>query len=74
MVIHKVPTEANLADALTKAVDAQTIERHVVGINAERLCDRHPLSPSLSDKEEEETAEEGVVGVGEEGIVKVEEN
>ena len=68
MVIHKVPTESNLADALTKAVDARTIETHVIGINGERLCDRHPLCPSLSDKEEEETAEEGVEGVGDSGI------
>ena len=57
IVIHKVPTEENLADALTKAVDAQTIAKHVSGIHAERLCDRHPLCPSLSEKEEEETAE-----------------
>ena len=68
MVILKVPTESNLVDALTKAVDARTIETHVIGINAERLCDRHPLCPSLSDKEEEETAEEGVEGVGDSGI------
>ena len=63
MVIHKVTIESNLADALTKAVDARTIETHVIGINAERLCDRHPLCPSLSDQEEEH-AEEGVEGVG----------
>ena len=54
IVIHKVPTESNLADALTKAVDAQTIQTHVSGINAERLCDRHPLRPSLDDEEEDE--------------------
>ena len=58
MVIVKVTTESNLADALTKAVDARTIETHVIGINAERLCDRHPLSPSLDDKEEDETRAE----------------
>ena len=61
MVIIKVPTERNLADALTKAVDARTIETHVIGINAERLCDRHPLCPSLNDSEEEEIIEERVV-------------
>ena len=54
IVIHKVPTEGNLADALTKAVYAQTIQTHVNGINAERLRDRYPLCPSLDDKEEDE--------------------
>ena len=79
MVILKVPTESNLADALTKGVDAQTIARHVIGINAKRLCDRHALSPSLDDNEEEEIIEERVagagngviVGGGEEGVVGV---
>ena len=69
MVIIKVLTESNVADALTKAVDARTIETHVIGINAERLCDRHPLCPSLNDNEEEEIIEERVVGVGNEAIV-----
>ena len=58
IVIHKVPTEDNLADALTKAVDAQTIQTHVNGINAERLRDRHPLCPSLDDDKEEDKGEE----------------
>ena len=54
IVIHKVPTEGHLADALTKAVDAQTIQTHVSGINAGRLCDRHPLCLGLDDNEEED--------------------
>ena len=58
IVIHKVPTEDNLADALTKAVDAQTIQTHVNGTNAERLSYRHPLCPSLDDDKEEDKGEE----------------
>ena len=58
IVIHKVPTEDNLADALTKAVDAQTIQTHVKGTNAERLSDRHPLCPRLDDDKEEDKGEE----------------
>ena len=42
----KVDTDDNLADALTKPVDAQAIQKHLVGIQAERLVDRHPAAPS----------------------------
>ena len=34
IVIEKVATEDNLADALTKAVDAQIIQKHVLGTGA----------------------------------------
>ena len=44
IVIDKVPTEENLADALTKAVEAQVIRKHVFGANEQILCDRHPLT------------------------------
>ena len=67
IVIQKVATEDNLADALTKAVDAQIIQKHVLGTSAEILCDRHPLTPMIdSDKggdvkdEEEIRSEEEV--------------
>ena len=53
IVIAKVPTEENLADALTKAVDAHVINKHVLGVHAEILCDRHPLTPEIDAKEEE---------------------
>ena len=60
IAIHKVATEDNLADALTKAVDAHVIQKHVLGTNAEILSDRHPVTPAADDdeggaiKEEEE--------------------
>lgn len=64
IAIHKVATEDNLADALTKAVDAQVISKHVLGTGAEILRDRHPLTPTVDDseggaiKDEEETRSE----------------
>lgn len=52
IAIHKVNSEENLADALTKAVDATAIE-DVSGVSAERSSDRHPLTPSVEDGKEE---------------------
>ena len=43
----KVGTESNLADALTKAVDARAIEKHVEGIGAVRKSDRHRIAPKV---------------------------
>ena len=43
--IIKVPTADNLADALTKGVDASVLQNHVAGINAEMLRDRHSIAP-----------------------------
>ena len=43
--IIKVPTAENLADALTKGVDASIMQRHISGINAQVSNDRHPLAP-----------------------------
>ena len=63
IVIMKVPTEDNLADALTKAVDAQVITKHVLGIHAQILCDRHPLTPKI-DIEEDEIRIGGDLGSG----------
>ena len=39
--IVKVGTEENLADALTKAVDAKIISKHVAGVGACMRIDRH---------------------------------
>ena len=47
IVIEKVPTGANLADALTKGVDAQSIAKHLRGVGSEVLHDRHNLAPIL---------------------------
>ena len=68
IAIRKVATEDNLADALTKAVDAHIIQKHVSGIGAEILSDRHPLTPTIDHdeggdiKEEEETGTEEEIG------------
>ena len=45
--IVKVGTEENLADALTKAVDAKIIEKHIVGVGACVRIDRHRLAPKV---------------------------
>ena len=42
-----------MADALTKDVDAQVIIKHVLGVHAQILCDRHPLILKIDAKEEE---------------------
>ena len=69
IAIHKVATEDNLADALTKAVEAQVIQKHVFGINAQILCDRHPLTTMIDldeggaiKDEEEISTDEGIGG------------
>ena len=53
IVIVTVPTEENLADALTKALDAHVISKHVLGVRAQILCDRYPLSLKIDAKEQE---------------------
>ena len=45
--IEKVGTEDNLADALTKAVDARIIEKHIAGVGACVRIDRHRLAPKV---------------------------
>ena len=47
MEIIKVGTLENLADALTKSLDAESMRRHLVGVNAGVHTDRHNLTPKL---------------------------
>ena len=47
ILIEKVGTEDNLADALTKAVDARIIEKHIAGVGAYVSIDRHRLAPNV---------------------------
>jgi len=47
IIIEKVPTEENLADALTKPVKAEIIRKHIEGIGAEVRTDRHRLAPKV---------------------------
>ena len=49
ITLEKVPTGANLADALTKGVDAISMGRHLDGVGGEILHDRHALAPRLGD-------------------------
>ena len=68
----KVNTLDNLADALTKAVDAEAIRRHVEGIGAERRLDRHDLAPAVeaSDTLQHESDDLLVVELGEVNITE----
>ena len=49
-VINKVGTDDNLADALTKGVDAAAIQKHLEGVRVELRCDRHHIAPELEAK------------------------
>ena len=49
-IINKVGTDDNLADALTKGVDATAIQAHLKGVRVELRCDRHQLAPTLEAK------------------------
>ena len=46
MEVAKVPTEDNLADALTKGVESETLKFHVHGVGAEIRTDRHEIAPA----------------------------
>ena len=53
----------NLADAMTKAIDSESIQRHLIGIDAEPRNDRHHLTPTLEmesewQEEEDESKEQ----------------
>ena len=45
--LEKVSTDDNLADALTKGVDAAAIQYHLEGVGIEVRQDRHALAPEL---------------------------
>ena len=54
IVLNKVRTEENIADALTKAVNAETLSYHVENSSAELRRDRHHLAPRLAEDEIDE--------------------
>ena len=56
ITLEKVGTDENLADALTKGVDAATIQYHLRGVGIEVRDDRHRLAPVL-DKDEKNVEE-----------------
>ena len=53
ITLNKVKTDENIADALTKAVNAETLEYHVVNSSGECRRDRHRIAPEINDEEEE---------------------
>ena len=59
VVLNKVGTDDNLADALTKGVDASNIAGHVAGVMMELRSDRHKLAPKLESDASAELRMEG---------------
>ena len=55
--VIKAPTEENIADVLTKAVDGIKLDWHIGAISAWTSKDRHELAPGL-DHGKLETEEE----------------
>ena len=49
----KVKTDENMADALTKAVNAKSLAEHISGVGAEIRMGRHLLVPKLNEGAEE---------------------
>ena len=54
MGVGTVPTEENLADALTKGVESETLKFHFQGVVADIRRDRYRIAPAT----EVETSEE----------------
>ena len=50
IVLNKVGTDDNLADALTKGVDAAAVRRHLDEVQVELRNERHSLAPELDAK------------------------
>ena len=48
--ITKVDTKENLADALTKPISEEDMQKHVKLCNAFSAKDRHPLAPKVNQK------------------------
>ena len=49
VIITKVDTNCNLADALTKGVDASILSKHLVGVGMVIKTDRHHLAPKVDE-------------------------
>ena len=65
MEVVKVPTGENLADALTKEVESETLELHVHGVGADVRRGRHDLAPKTEDEESEELDAQRNLSLGE---------
>ena len=53
VALNKVKTDENIADALTKAVSAETLGYHVEHSNGECRQDRHRIAPTIEDNNRE---------------------
>ena len=69
ITLNKVGTDVNIADALTKAVNSETLKYHVDNSAAECRRDRHRLAPEVAEdgceevdvsSEQEQRLESGV--------------
>ena len=58
LVITKVDGGLNIADALTKAVDATKLRAHIVGVGAVVKEDRHALAPREEGQDDRSTSVE----------------
>ena len=58
IIVEKVGTDENLADALTKPLTSQGILKHVEGLKYDMRQDRHRLAPSVGEKEEDGDGDE----------------
>ena len=58
IIVEKVSTDENLADALTKPLTNEGIIKHVQGMGYDLRQDRHRLAPSV-EAEEFEEADDG---------------
>ena len=54
IIVDKVNSNENLADALTKGVDSETLQYHIKGVGAEIRSDRHRMAPTVQESEEEQ--------------------
>ena len=58
IIVEKVGTDENLADALTKPLTSQGVLKHVEGLRYDMRQDRHRLAPSVGEKGEDGDGDE----------------
>ena len=58
IIVEKIKTDENLADALTKPLNNEDIIKHVQGMGYDLRIDRHRLAPAV-EREEFEEADDG---------------
>ena len=66
ITLNKVGTNENIADALTKALNAETLGHHVENSSAECRRDRHWMAPAVvgDSSEQEQRLESKVAAEG----------